>query len=732
MSSRSKQVLLLLLSCVWTLSVSASQASQRPRGSGFIGYGISMYKPACATACRDSVKNPLNCNGTSDHSHMMKRMGGMSMEKPSPECYANNDRFLQSVAFCVSQHCQDVPTWQLEQWWAERIPGRTPGQPAPKESYQEALANVDTPPNATISSDEMLMDENTLVDGDTYLANFNGDDVFEMNESTHARYGLILLTTGAAIPIALSLLRFIPFPRAFASRFNAIFVDPPVFGTKHSVPWLNTFITPTRGQAFFIAYLWIINITLCSIGYQTRRPNSWFETTTQEIATYISYRTGILSFVNVALLVLYAGRNNVLLWVTDWSHSTFLLLHRWIAFICTLQACVHSAILLQIYVNQPDYDYISESKSPYWVWGIVATLGLVILLPTSILPIRRKVYELFLAWHVVLAFFVLIGGYYHVVLCFGHQWGYETWLLIAFACWTFDRVMRILRITRNGIRTARVTIIDEDYIRLDISGVAASGHAYLYFPTLTWRVWENHPFSIVGALSAHQEPDHHMSEQSSQSSIRDPTEKLPSQTIAPIASPPPQQDLPHTHHPGLTFFIRTHTGTTSLLRARKSLPILIESSYGHNIFSGIGSSNSSKSTPLSTYPNLICIAGGVGITALLPHLTSHNPFNSNTSKRLYWGVRSLALVSALHNTLSSYAHANVEVEIVQNGGRLDLIGIVEKAVREDGGVGTAIVVSGPGSMADEVRVLVSRCVKKEGRQGNGGVVVRFVEESFTW
>lgn len=148
-----------------------------------------MYKPTCATACRDSVTNPLNCNGTTDHHHMMKRMGGMSMEKPTPECYANNDRFLQSVAYCVSQHCQDVEPWKIEQWWTRRIVGKIPGQPRPKETYQEALARVVIPPNTTIPTDEMLMDENTLVAEDTYLANFNGDDVFEVNESTHVRYG---------------------------------------------------------------------------------------------------------------------------------------------------------------------------------------------------------------------------------------------------------------------------------------------------------------------------------------------------------------------------------------------------------------------------------------------------------------------------------------------------------------------------------------------------------------
>ena len=55
--------------------------------------------------------------------------------------------------------------------------------------------------------------------------------------------------------------------------------------------------------------------------------------------------------------------------------------------------------------------------------------------------------------------------------------------------------MRLARLVRYGIKTARVAVIDDEYVRVDIEQVSGSGHAYLYFPTLTWGVWENHPFS---------------------------------------------------------------------------------------------------------------------------------------------------------------------------------------------------------------------------------------------
>lgn len=59
---------------------------------------------------------------------------------------------------------------------------------------------------------------------------------------------------------------------------------------------------------------------------------------------------------------------------------------------------------------------------------------------------------------------------------------------------------RLVKITRNGLQMAEISVIDEDYLLVDLPGEVASGHVYLYFPTLPWRVWENHPFSVAGTL----------------------------------------------------------------------------------------------------------------------------------------------------------------------------------------------------------------------------------------
>lgn len=453
---------------------------------------------------------------------------------------------------------------------------------------------------------------------------------------------------------------------------------------------------PTRGQAFFIFYLLAINIILSAVGFESRQPNSWYPSASGsggEIASYLTNRLGVLSFANIALLFLYAGRNNVLLWLTNWSYGTFLLLHRWVAWIATLQAILHSLIYLRIYVHEGTH--AAESKLPYWVWGIVATLCMSILLPSSVFPVRKHLYEFFLAWHVLLSIFVLVGSLWHILERFQRQWGYENWIYTAIAIWGFERAMRLARLARNGVKTARVTAVDQDYVQVNIEGVSGSGHAYLYFPTLSWRIWENHPFSVVSTVRPRAArpytPHKHDLD----------VEKLGSSTDSSDGSSAERRDnVPGKI--GLTFLLRTKAGVTQRLRKHTSLPVLVESAYGPH-------------EDLSEYPLLICIAGGVGITACVPYLRAHAG-----ATKLFWGARSQGIIDAMAPSLTS-----VEQETFV-GKRMNIAEVLHKELSDT--AGTAVVlVSGPSEMADEVRCVVSEL----GRKGNG-IKVKLVEEAFSW
>ncbi|KAI1441990.1 hypothetical protein F5Y02DRAFT_410403 [Annulohypoxylon stygium] len=670
-----------------------------------------MYDPACAYVCFDVIgRYQLSCSEVEDES-AMPGMSGMSgpMIMTSPNCYATDDNFLRSMAYCISTHCRDVSQTRLEHYWEYFLVGRSPKQPTPKEPYSVALLHADPPPKAIVES-RAFLNTTTLVDEEIYSASYNSLVLGEEIETRQSNFGLDILITGAAIPVACSLLRFIPFPKTLTSRFNAYFIEPPLFGRRHRTPLRNLAIMPTRGQAMFIAYFFIINLVFSCVGYPMAMPNMWYQSKHDELMSYVRNRQGVLSFANVALLVLYSSRNNILLKITNWQHSTFLLLQRWIAIICAIEACIHSSMYLHKYLVRGTY--YSESKLPYWIWGVVATLSFTIILPASVLPLRQKAYNFFLASHFALAFMALIACYHHIYKRFGNQWGYETWIYIGFAFWAFDRLVRFVRLARNGVRSAEITVVDENNIRVDVPGVSAQGHVYLYFPTLSWRVWENHPFSVMGALMA-QEPKKAPSVTTSEEMPKLPVidmEKIEEEPASPIQSSSISSQL--TTKPsfktGLTFFIATSgNGIRSILHSKKRLPVLVESSYAD-----------SSLDELRTVPNCIVIAGGVGITALAPLLRTRG-----SAVRLFWGSRSQALVDAVRSALGPGVLEPSIIGEISVGKRLDLRAILEREVLE--GSETAVVVCGPTGMADEVREIVCEL-------GQKGRVVKLVDEAFSW
>lgn len=514
------------------------------------------------------------------------------------------------------------------------------------------------------------------------------------------------MLSGFVVPIGFSLLRFFPFPRLWRSKFYAWVIEPPLFGTKHEVPVLFGLLQmPKRGQALFIFYFIVINTVLSAVNYDNANPNTWFPGDHWRwMVMLVSNRIGLLSFANLPLVFLYAGRNNILLWLTNWSHSTFLLLHRWIAAIATLQAILHSLIYLHVYAKAGTHD--SEARKPYWYWGIVATLGMSILFPTSVIPIRKKFYEFFLTWHVVISVLVVAGCYWHIVFEFSHTWGYETWIIICMAVWAFDRIFRFIRLARFGVQTAAIKVIDEDYVRVTIPNVPSSGHAYIYFPTLTWRVWENHPFSVASSILPTAKDTgipslvtegEDVEKQNHSVDIGDGSSNSSSIELA-----------SETLQVGSIFYIRTQKGLTSLLRGRTSAPVLIETGY---------SSESLVSESMHSTPTLIAIAGGVGFTAVLPQLLAHTG-----RAKLYWGCRTKSLVDEAQST---YPLSRIEVKTFI-GARMNIRDILDNELSGNAGE-VCVIVSGPAGMMDEVRTVVGRIAKSSSKTS-----IRLVAESFSW
>ena len=487
---------------------------------------------------------------------------------------------------------------------------------------------------------------------------------------------------------------------SFLSKVKPYLVYPSIIGTYQvrPLPYLLG-NGPTIGQSLYVVMFFILNVILTAVNYESKQPHAWYATQQREIAAYIFYRTGVFAFVLAPLLILFSSRNNVLLWMTNWSHSTFLLLHRWVARIFALHVLLHTLIALPLY-------YSEESKKKYWIWGAVATIAVMILVTASGLYVRRFMYELFLTTHILLSVFVIVGSWYHIKFWIGLTWGYETWLYAACAVWFFDRVARLGRILKTGIRRAKVIDLGGGYVRVDVVGIRwgfePGKHVYAYFPMLNpLRPWENHPFSILPTALL-QSSGHSLSSESvgpTSGSDRDDVEKRDRFT-EPVKTTP-------DGHPtiGLTLFIKKTSGMTRYLQAHDGLLTLLEGPYPNN-----------STKDILRCDRLLLIGGGIGITGLLPWIANH------WNLKLCWSVKETAtcLVDELDGALSGIADKDVRV-----GRRLNIPELLAEEI-DCRWPKVGVVVSGPGGLCDDVRAAVAAAGKK------GNTVFELEVEAYSW
>ncbi|CZR47948.1 uncharacterized protein FPRO_13615 [Fusarium proliferatum ET1] len=677
----------LLLASLLSLLAASANAYK----TGLMGYGQSWYDPPCAYACRAVIgRAPLDCpsmdhhTGTSEHSH-----GG----SPLAPCIATNSDFLRTLAYCLSTRCGDVSASTLEAYWAGQATGDK--TVSAEWTYGAVLANVTAPPKRTYVVGDTLNYTALIADAD-YHYQYDFNVFFDWEEAIQSTYVIILISIGVATPVLFSALGYLPFMTRAIDTLRPYLVYPSAFRGYNirPLPYLLG-NAPTIGQGLWIAMFIILNIVLGAVSYKNfPYPHPWGFTKSAELLAYVGYRTGHISFALLPLTVLFSSRNNILLWITDWPFSTFLVLHRWVARLCALHAIVHSITLLAAYISLETY--YTDVHKPYWIWGIVGTLCLVLLLVQSLLWLRRTSYEVFLILHIVLAVFVIVGCWYHVYFWKPFSGVYELWIYMVCAVWFFDRLFRVLRVSKNGIRQASVVELSDEIVRLDVSGVRWSStpgyHAYIYFPTLQhFLPWQNHPFSItstallLGTSAAG----------SSHSGDVEMSQKTPQVGIS--------QSLTGTD--SISLYIKKHNGTTSLLRNYANLPVLLEGPYHGNL-----------SRHVLKCDRVLLIGGGIGITGLLSWTRAH------INVKLAWSLKesSRPLLQDLEPALGKVAD-----KVVLVAERLDVKAFLQQEV-EAGWKRIGVVVCGPAGLCDDTRAAVVSLGK------TGRAVFELEVDAFSW
>ncbi|EXJ84251.1 hypothetical protein A1O3_04918 [Capronia epimyces CBS 606.96] len=416
-------------------------------------------------------------------------------------------------------------------------------------------------------------------------------------------------------------------------------IIPAAFGSHHQrLLWWCT--VPTRMETVIVVSFWILNLVLCCVSYEIFVPNLYY-TRALQIWRYVADRTGIICYANLPILWMFSGRNNIFLWLTGWSFSTFNIFHRHVARIATVQAIVHSIAYTAL---EADYDQLAESRrEKYWYMGGMATIAMGLLLFFSSIYFRRHSYEIFLLIHIALSVVTIVGLFYHTAIFDGE---YDPYLWPLVAIWLFDRFARIVRLVYCNLRvrlssapiaTTTTATYDQaaDLIRLEVtpgSGLLKPGpgqHYFIYQPA-KWKGWENHPFTLASwsvqagskEVAVEPSPNHDHVVKAMEAEIKAAAKTSPSQDSSSATSVSSEKGQAGTKEDDgryrLTFFVRPFSSWTMRLRDEclKSPTGLInprafiEGPYG-------------ETSPLHTYENVVFILGGTGISGALPYLQEH-------------------------------------------------------------------------------------------------------------
>ncbi|KAK9460978.1 ferric reductase NAD binding domain-containing protein [Lipomyces oligophaga] len=415
-------------------------------------------------------------------------------------------------------------------------------------------------------------------------------------------------------------------PNKIVTAFRKYIVLPATFGGKHAEPnrfcGLDFNITPLRWMTLLQILYGVLNIIFLWPQVDVFEENSKLGTPAAQWARYIGDRSGIFCTVMIPSLYAFAGRNNILSYISGWSMATFNVIHRWTGRWMFIQAVIHSITYSLVYI----YDggrasYIEK----IWdrisiVWGTVATILAGVILVQSAYPLRHYFYEIFHIFHIALAAVFIPYTYLHIYEYDYYQWYYWKYMWACVGIWVGDHVLRICRILYSGLFVTAKTQVFGGSLLMRVKPmikwpIRPGQYAYLYI--MKYKIWESHPFTLLG--------------------VRD----------------------------GEYYFImKANAGMTRTIYDRvnrqqgqsKTMNVWVEGFYGETF-------------PIFRFNTIVLVAGGVGITPILNYATEiARKGRDGQTVIIHWSTRDDELIPAVKPFLDDVlASGKIEVHIHVTG-----------------------------------------------------------------
>ncbi|OWB62393.1 hypothetical protein B5S29_g3319 [[Candida] boidinii] len=351
-------------------------------------------------------------------------------------------------------------------------------------------------------------------------------------------------------------------------------------------------------------------------------PHFWYRECTGFGAPPLAVRAGLMSTALVPFVFLLSGKQNIVSTLTGISYEKINIYHQWASILCLLLGWVHTIPFYIQNSREGDLSYV-EKTNYYFYNGIPPILFLTFLWIFSLYAFRKYFYEFFIQFHWICA----IGFYISLCIHIIHDLDCKKYMIATVVIWVAQFLIRLIRksylhpkrafknfnatFTKfNGSEAIEIVIHDTK----DVMKWEPGQH--LFIREISNRILDNHPFSIL--------------------SYNNNNDNTNSNDIKLIVKP----------MKGLTKV--WYNKLNSSENGKFFEKLLIDGPFG-----GVP-------RDISSFNNLILMASGTGITAILSFINQacelkKSNMNSglNLSKvEMYWCFREIGDISWISNELN--------------------------------------------------------------------------------
>jgi NAD(P)H-flavin reductase len=275
--------------------------------------------------------------------------------------------------------------------------------------------------------------------------------------------------------------------------------------TKPRLSWLSP---PSVGRCLVIlVYCITITVMLTTNSISNILDPYYFER--------IGYRAAWVSAAQVPLIVLLAGKLNIIGLLVGSSYERLNWLHRWVSRVLIVSVAVHAGFFLRQWIRA-DFLQVQLQMMPVVKYGMGAGGVLLWMNLSGLAPLRHSWYEFFVIQHLA-SMAVFLWCLHRHIPAYAIHW---VWMSIAFVA--FDRVARFVWVLirniklRNPDSTTPLRLADRigyrtelhalpgDTTRVIIKNVpfhwSPGQHIFLWIPRIGFI--ETHPFTISNVATS--------------------------------------------------------------------------------------------------------------------------------------------------------------------------------------------------------------------------------------